>query len=59
MNNRIKQGSREQQLDNQQHQDDLVFFKGVRNPHVKKSIQRDKQSKRERKFERKWNWWLT
>lgn len=49
MNNRIKQGNREQ------HQDDLVFAKEVRNPHVKKSIQRDKQSKRERKFERKWN----
>ena len=49
MNNRIKQGSREQ------HQDDLVFVKEVRNPHVKKLIQRDKQSKRERKFERKWD----
>ena len=49
MNNHIKQGNREQ------HQEDLVFVKEVRNPHVKKSIQRDKQSKRERKFERKWN----
>ena len=49
MNNRTKQGNREQ------HQDDLVFIKEVRNPHVKKSIQRDKQSKRECKFERKWN----
>ena len=49
MNNRIKQGNREQ------HQDDLAFVKEVRNPHVKKSIQLDKQSKRERKFERKWN----
>ena len=49
MNNRIKQGSREQ------HQDDLIFVKEVRNPHVKKSIQRAKQSKRERKFEREWN----
>ena len=55
MNNRIKQCSREQQLGNQQHQDDLIFVKWVRNPHVKKSIQRDKQSKRERKFEREWN----
>ena len=49
MNNRIKQCNREQ------HQDELVFVKEVRNPHVKKSIQRDKQSKRERKFEREWN----
>ena len=49
MNNRLKQGNREQ------HQDDLVFIKEVRNPHVKKAIQRDKQSKCERKFERKWN----
>ena len=49
MNNRIKQGNREHHLD------DLVIVKEVRNPHVKKSIQRDKQSKRERKFERKWN----
>ena len=49
MNKRTKQGNREQ------HQDALVFIKEVRNPHVKKSIQRDKQSKRERKFEREWN----
>ena len=49
MNKRTKQGNREQ------HQDDLDFIKEVRNPHVKKSIQRDKQSKRERKFEREWN----
>ena len=49
MNKRTKQGNREQ------HQDDLVFIKEVRNPHVKKSIQRTKQSKRERKFEREWN----
>ena len=49
MNNRIKQGTREQ------HQDDLVFVKEVRSPQVKKSIQRDKQFKRERKFEREWN----
>ena len=49
MNNRIKQGNREQ------HQDDLVFVREVRNPHVKKSIQRNKQSKRERKFERERN----
>ena len=55
MNNHSKQGHREQQLGNQQHQDYLIFVKGVRNPHVKKSIQRDKQSKRERKFEREWN----
>ena len=49
MNNRTKQGTREQ------HQDDLVFVREARNPHVKKLIQRDKQSKRERKFEREWN----
>ena len=49
MNNLSKQGNREQP------QDDLVFVKEARNPHVKKSIQRDKQSKRERKFERKWH----
>lgn len=49
MNKGSKQGNHEQ------HQDDLVFVKDVRNPHVKKLIQRDKQSKRERKFEREWN----
>ena len=55
MNNRLKQGNREQHQIASYLADDLIFVKEVRNPHVKKSIQRDKQSKRERKFEREWN----